>query len=224
MKELKIINFKSKPKNNFFAPEWDYYICENIVKNIDCKSLAKFLLSKEKQILKLKPTLNLKHNTYTDGFTGLGVNTTTARFRAFNVLNFKHKEISKLKKQIIETYNMFLKALNLNPPKQLYAQCWYNVMRKGDQIKPHIHGYSPDAYLGGHFCVQCDDTSTYYINPVNQINDPETYKSLNEEGKLTLFQNCIPHYTDKQNSNSERITIAFDLEYTDIQNNFVKLF
>ena len=48
---------------------------------------------------------------------------------------------------------------------------------------------------------------------MNQINDPETYKSKNEVGKITLFQNCIPHYTDIHQDEKERITIAFDLKY-----------
>mgnify|MGYP003153564127 CR=1 FL=1 len=59
--------------------------------------------------------------------------------------------------------------------------------------------------------MQVQDTSTWYINPVNQLNDPELYESKNEVGKITLFQTCLPHYTDKQVSNTPRITIAFDL-------------
>ena len=211
---MNILNFTNGKPNHFFNPKFSYYICEDDLK-IDTVYLSKFLISKEKYILN-------KYSFYGDGETGLSKNSVTTRFAYYNLLDFK--ETSFLKKYIRDTHDKFLKNLNQKVDQNYYIQCWYNVMRKGDQIKPHIHGYSPDAYLGGHFCVQCDDTSTYYINPVNQINDPETYKSLNEEGKLTLFQNCIPHYTDKQNSNSERITIAFDLEYTDIQNNFVKLF
>ena len=30
-----IINFRSKPKNNPFAPEWNNYMVETIVKDID---------------------------------------------------------------------------------------------------------------------------------------------------------------------------------------------
>ena len=26
---MKIINFKSEPKQSFFAPEWSYYMCED---------------------------------------------------------------------------------------------------------------------------------------------------------------------------------------------------
>jgi hypothetical protein len=224
MQELKIINFKSEPKNNFFAPEWNYFMCETIFKNIDCKSLAKFLLKKEKEIIKLKPTMRQDALKYTDGYTGLGENSTTARFQEYNVFNFKNKEISKLKKKIIQMHNVFLKTLNLPIPNNLYVQCWYNVMEKGQKINPHIHGFNSDTYLGGHFCVQTKDTSTYYINPVNQINEPETYQSQNKTGKLTLFQNCIPHYTDENKSNLKRITIAFDLGLVNSIKNSYKLF
>ena len=59
--------------------------------------------------------------------------------------------------------------------------------------------------------MDCKNTSTYYINPINQLNEPEVYKSKNEPGKLTLFQNFIPHYTDKHRGETKRVTIAFDL-------------
>jgi hypothetical protein len=87
-----------------------------------------------------------------------------------------------------------------------------------------LHGVQPTSYLGGHFCVKVKDTSTYYINPVNQINEPETYRSKNEIGKLTLFQNCIPHYTDENKNDLKRITIAFDLFTVKTKDNLYKLF
>jgi len=95
-------------------------------------------------------------------------------------------------------------------------------MRKGDKIKPHLHCTTPESYLGGHICVQTEGTSTHYINPINQINDPEIYTSKNEIGKITLFQSNIPHYTDKV-SKGERITIAFDLFLEKKGNNNIRL-
>ena len=38
-----------------------------------------------------------------------------------------------------------------------------------------------------------------------------TYESKNDVGKVSIFPNNIPHYTDIQKSDKERITIAFDL-------------
>ena len=216
----KIINIKSSKKNNFFAPEWNYYIVEDIIKNIKFDLLSKFLLKKEKEILKIK---NNSNKIIKDGYTGLGENSVTSRHLLFNIFNFNNTEINKIKKHIIEIHNKFLNYLKIEIPKNLWIQCWFNVMRKGESIKAHIHGTSPDTYLGGHICVQVEKTSTNYINPVNQINDPEIYYSKNEIGKITLFQNCIPHFTDMHNSNKERITIAFDLSVINKNNNFIKL-
>jgi hypothetical protein len=197
-----ILNFKSKPKNNLFAPEWNNFMVETILSNINIKQLSSFLKKKEKEILKLKKT--------SDGFTGLK-NHTTNRHGSYNLFNFKNKEINKLKQEIIKLHNNFLEKLNIKPVQSLYIKGWYNIMRKNEHIKPHAHSWDPDTYLGGHFCTSCTNTSTYYINTINQLNKPDIYKSKNIPGKLTLFQNFIPHYTDKHKGEDERITIAFDL-------------
>lgn len=205
-----VINFKSGPKETFFAPEWNYYLFEKKINQINFNNLANFILSKEKEILKL-PVKKDGNNKFTDGYTGLGEKSTTARFDKYNVLNWNNKDIKKIKNEILIFHKDILNYFKQPLPNELYINCWTNIMRKGEKIKPHIHSIDPTTYLGGHICVQCDDTSTYYLNPINQINDPLTYKSTNEVGKITLFQNNIPHYTDMHYSDKERVTIAFDL-------------
>ena len=219
--DIKIINFKSAQKNNFFAPEWNYYIFESKIHKINFNNLSKCLLKKEKEILKLPPTF--KVGKITDGYTGLGKNSTTMRFNRYNVFNWKNKNISLLKKNIINFHNNIINYFKLPPVNELYIQCWVNIMRKGEKIQPHIHGVRPDTYLGGHICIQCNNTSTNYINPINQINEPEIYSSKNEIGKITLFQNNIPHFTDIQNTNNERITLAFDLSLVKLDDNYVRI-
>ena len=211
----KIINFKSEPKKNPFAPEWNYYLMEHQINDVDFKVISKFLQKKKKDVLNLP--------AYSDGYTGLGNNSTTARHKYFNVLSFKNKEIKKLKNKIVQLHDEFLKILNLPNYTPLYAGAWYNIMKKGERINAHIHDVGPTTYLGGHITVQCSNTATYYINPVNQINEPEVYKSVNKNGKITLFQNCIPHYTDAHGDEAPRITIAFDMYTHKKQDNYIKL-
>jgi hypothetical protein len=205
---------KSPPPLTPFAPNYEYVIGETFLEDIDTKKIAKFILSKEKEIIK-KYKISDKSKATVDAYTGLGSNSITSRYEYFNLFNFSdaEPELLKLKYKIKKTYNTFLTELKLANwmLKPVYIQCWANVLRKGQQIKPHIHSVDPNCYLGGHFCVQAKDTSTYYINPTNQINTPEALKSPNIPGKLTLFQNSVPHYTDKYEGDSERITIAFDL-------------
>ena len=107
--------------------------------------------------------------------------------------------------------------------KPVYINGWANVMRKGEQIKTHIHNVDETCYLGGHICVACDQSSTFYINPVNTINDPEIFEIENKVGQITLFSNCIPHYTSKHGGDSERITMAFDMNIAKIGNSNVLL-
>jgi|DEB0MinimDraft_4_1074332.scaffolds.fasta_scaffold74474_2 hypothetical protein len=219
--KLEIINFKSKPKNNFFAPEWNYYLFESKIDKIDFNNLSNFLLNKKEEILNLPYTF--KNNKITDGYTGLGKNSTTIRFNRYNVFNWKNENILLLKETIINFHNKIIDYFKLPSVNKLYIQSWVNIMKKGEKIQPHIHGVTPDTYLGGHVCIQCDNTSTYYINPINQINEPEIFSSKNEIGKITLFQNNIPHFTDLHNSDDERITIAFDLSLKKLYKNYIRI-
>lgn len=216
MLNTQFISFKSEKANNPFAPEWEYVITEQTIEKINYKNLSKFLLKIEKEIIK-------KFKSSHDGYTGLGNKSVTSRYKYYNLFNYKNEEIIKLKKYIIEAHNNLLINYKLLLPNNLWAQCWFNVLRKGEQIKPHIHGTDPNCYLSGHFMVKCQETNTIFINPQNQINEPSIYKSNNKEGKMTLFQSCIPHYTDKQIDKEERISIAFDLSLKEINSNYIKI-
>ena len=202
--EVEITKMKSDPKRTFFAPEYDYTIFEMVNKEVNFEELAKFILSKEKEIVSLPVT--------GDAYTGMREDSTTTRFDKYNVFKWKDKNIEMLKHFICNFHDDIVgKYFKQELPKELYILCWAIIMRKGDQIKPHLHNIGPTCKLGGDICVQCDDTSTYYINPINQINDPMTFESKNRVGKISIFPNIIPHYTDIQKSDKERITIAFDL-------------
>jgi hypothetical protein len=202
----RIINFKSLPKNNFFAPEWNYYIYEDMLANIDLKKISNLILKKESEILKNTKDAN------NDGFTGLEKNSLTSKFTKYNLLEWQNEEIFKIKKAIVETHNNFTKLFNLYKPDQkIWAQCWANVLRKGEKIDTHSHSTHQDTYLGGLICIQVSNTNTNYTNIYSQLKDPEIYCSKNINGKITLFQNFIPHYSTPHEENTERITIAFDL-------------
>tara|TARA_R110000803_G_scaffold210254_1_gene281590 strand:- start:72 stop:728 length:657 start_codon:yes stop_codon:yes gene_type:complete len=217
---MKIINFKSEPKKSPFAPEWDYFLAEQKIENVDFKKLFLFLKEKEKSILKIKIDKRKKN---VDGYTGLGDNSTTSRYGQYNVFNWKNKELIKLKQSIIKLHNNYLNYLSIKPSKNVFISCWFNVIKKNQRINTHLHGVNPDSYLSGNICVSTEGTSTYYINPVNVINDPVVYKSKNEEGKITLFPSKIPHYTDVYLGRKDRLTIAFDLFLVSNRNKVVKL-
>ena len=197
---------KSGFKKTPFAIDYTFYVFENIINDVDFSAVSKIIKSKEKKIIRSSPKSN------GDGNTGLGDNSLTSRFGYFNVLKWQEPDIQKIKDHIIDNVSKFYNRILQEKPTDLKIQCWANVMRKGQQIKPHVHDTSNNCLLGGHICVDVDNTSTHYINPFKYFSgiNQETYSSKNEVGKITLFSDNIPHYTDKVIS-KDRVTIAFDI-------------
>ena len=208
---------KSGFKKTPFAIDYTFYVFENIINDVDFSAVSKIIKSKEKKIIRSSP------KSSGDGNTGLGNNSLTSRFGYFNVLKWQEPDIQKIKDHIVDNVSKFYSRILQEKPADLKIQCWANVMRKGQQIKTHLHNVDQTCYLGGHVCVACENSSTFYINPVNTINDPETFEIENKVGQITLFSNCIPHYTSKHEGNSERITMAFDLNVIDKGGNSVLL-
>ena len=197
---------KSGFKKTPFAIDYTFYVFENIINDVNFSAVSKIIKSKEKKIIRSSP------KSSGDGNTGLGDNSLTSRFGYFNVLKWQEPDIQKIKDHIVDNVSKFYNRILQEKPKDLKIQCWANVMRKGQQIKPHVHDTSNNCLLGGHICVDVDNTSTHYINPFKYFSgiNQETYSSKNEVGKITLFSDNIPHYTDKVIS-KDRVTIAFDI-------------
>ena len=122
---ITLFQFLSQKKQTPFAPEWNYILGETVAEDIDFKKIAKFMLSKEKEILKLQTNKKIS-----DGYTGLGENSTTAKFSEYNIFTWDNNEVQKLKEKIKELHYEFLDLIKIDLPKDLYIQCWVNIMRK----------------------------------------------------------------------------------------------
>ena len=219
---MKFYRFISKPPVSPYAPQWDFRVGTSLCEDIDTNSLSEFLLSKEKEVKKL-PTSVDRSGAETDGYTGLGSNSTTAKFQHYNILTWSHPEITKLRSNIAKKLLQYNSECGVKTPNVIYIICWYNVLRFGQKIKPHHHSLTPDCYLSGHFNVQVNDTSTRYMLPVNQLNDPAVIDIKNIPGELTLFPSHIFHYTTPHYSFKPRITIAFDLNLYKLHDNSLPL-
>ena len=219
---MKFKRFVSEHPVSPYAPQWDFRVGNSMCENIDTNSLSKFLLSKEKEVKKL-PTAISNDGRDSDGYTGLGSKSTTAKFQSYNILKWDHPEIKKLRSNIARSIIEFNNECGNKTPNQLWVQCWYNVLRFGQKIRPHHHSVNPNCYLSGHFNVQVNNTSTVYMSPINQINDPELIDIKNIPGELTVFPSYIFHYTTTHYSFKSRVTIAFDVNLQKYSENEIQL-
>ena len=219
---MRVEFYKSHPSQTPYAPSWDFSLGHSAVP-LDCYALAKTCLEKEKEIKKLPESKIPGTQTLTDGYTGLGKNSTTARFSQYNVLEWDTRETNILKKYVKIRVKEYNEQLGNETPQDLWVRCWVNVLRWGQKINPHLHSVTPNCYLSAHFNVQVHSTSTCYINPVNQINDPEIIEEKNKRGVLTLFPSYIPHYTTRHYSFEPRITLAMDIGLKYLTNRAVRI-
>ena len=218
---MKCRRFFSAPPVSPYAPQWDFRVGTSICEDIDTNSLSELLLLKEKEVKKLPTTVI--DGAESDGYTGLGSKSTTAKFQSYNILTWDHPEIKKLKSNIAKSVLDYNNECGNKTPDVLWIQCWYNVLRFSQKIRPHHHSISPDCYLSGHFNVQVNNTSTVYMSPINQLNDPEVINIKNKVGDMTLFPSYIFHRTTPHYSFKPRITIAFDLNLYKLHDNFLPL-
>lgn len=212
---MKLINFKSEQPLTEFAPSWNWIVAEDSLSNsVDFNKIKNIILENESEIISKNKHLydeyNEKYNVKFDGGTGLGSNSLTSRSPFFNFLTWDYEEIKTLKQDLRIKYKQFLDQLHVYDRK-VWIQSWANVMRNNEKIEKHIHSSHPLTWLGGHITVSCNETSTFYLNPMETQEGNQIYESKNEVGKLTLFQNNLPHYTNTHYGNEERISIAFDI-------------
>ena len=220
MNEINYVHFVNEKLRSPFAPTWDYFIAEKLLSNIQCTRLKNYLLSKQQEVFAIKNNLD-------DCGTGLGNETTTARSGSYNIFTWDQPDINILKKEIASMCNSYHMRVTGKKILKFGLAGWMNIMKKGDRIELHNHGFCNDSYLSGNFTVSSDDTKTVYNNPFSQytkenvlvkmvedgVDDPSYYSSKNIDGKLTLFPSYIPHFTTEYKSDNYRITLAFDLRY-----------
>ncbi len=218
---MRIHHSYSDPPKTPYCPSWDYSIGFKTLP-INVEKLSKTCLEKERGIKKLPNQYHMGKEV--DGYTGLGKNSTTSRFGIMpNILGWNTPETNLLKKNVKSSIIEYNKQLGNPTPQYLWVRCWVNIMRFGEKIQPHMHSVQNSCYLSAHFTVQCNDTSTCYINPINTLNEPEIYEEKNKAGSFSIFPSYIPHYTTRHYSFKPRITIAMDIVAENWENNWILL-
>lgn len=191
-----VILFENDEPKTIFAPIYKWHMYEGEVKVGDIRDT---ILSKEKEVIN-------SHEYESDWNTGLGKDSMTSRSSSYNLL--KWEEADHIRDIIRNSHDNLITTIDPNMwEDKIYVQCWANVLRKGQKIKPHQHWNSKYTYLGGHICLDDYETQTYYINPYTK----KTFDTKNLKGKVYLFPNWLGHYTDTYEGDDVRVTIAFDI-------------
>ena len=139
----------------------------------------------------------------------------TGKLWSYNFLDFDYPEIKDFKKFIKDSYEEYARSWGYEPDNPVYIQCWANVIRNnGRRISPHnhasAHSDAPHEYsnVSGNICIQAENTNTYYENPFLKYN---AIAIENVAGEMVMFPSHLIHWTDINESENPRISIAFDI-------------
>jgi hypothetical protein len=201
-----LYEFGIKKPNNPFVPDNRFVILSGPCFTIqECFEIKDYLLQKETELLK-------KHTNHMEGVgdakTGLGNNSITSRFPYFSVFDFEHPFVEKIKQAILEYMQDICDITKTDWHSHLFSQSWFNVMRTGQKIDFHSHGFHENTLYGFHITIATENTSTIYHNP---FDTNQAIEVSNDIGAITLFPNFIAHETTRYNGNDVRISIAGDI-------------
>lgn len=206
---------------SIFVPEIDiqFYVAKMDPNHI--VPLAEIVKKSERYILD-ELTIPNKRQTDPEWLTG--------RLHQYNFLTFDYDSVRYLKNFIKEEYIKYMNLLG-HEPGETYIQCWCNIMRPGGR-KISVHNHSagnrpwldPEnrteenlrkekeiqsmSFLSGNISIQTNGTATFFQNP---FLNKEFYAIENFNGEMIFFPSHMNHTTDRQEINSERITISFDI-------------
>lgn len=120
----------------------------------------------------------------------------------------------------------FLKKFKIKKPFQLNnLYYWLNKNCTGSSNKPHSHGYN---YISGVYYLKTPENSGNLvfldINKLNNNNiqffDNENFFSeffiIPKENDLVLFFSETVHYVEPNNSNEDRISMAFNIKISEV--------
>ena len=200
----RMFELKSETPLSPYAPNYKFHLSRSIWdddKKIE--NIKKFLLKKEKDILKLP--------YYDDGRKGFRKDSVTSRGGRYNLFDFTDEcpELKDLWKFIQEHWYERIARENTDQYKTKII-CWFNILRQGEKMELHSHSRRFSAYLSGNFHLDNYHTSTTYRHLDN-------WTALdNVKGGLIMFPSQLLHEVNVYNDQYPRVSIAFDLHLTNL--------
>ena len=194
--------FKSSHPMTPYAPSYDYLLTQSVWDEPDKVDIIRnFLLSKEKEILKLDYNNNAG--------TGLDSSSVSTRHGNYNVFDFVDEcpELQDLLEFIKECYWNYIEQDNTQD-FALKINSWFNVLYKGQKMTYHNHNPRQSAYLSGNIHLDDYHTKTNYSYMIDRLSVD------NIKGGVVLFPSVVFHGTDVYNGEKPRVSIACELEVT----------
>jgi uncharacterized protein (TIGR02466 family) len=134
----------------------------------------------------------------------------------------EHPKYKALGDRVIELSKLYLDDLKFEYEEHYITGMWSNILKPGETHSPHTHS---NNLVSGVFYLQSNDNSPAitFIDPRPQTSvlQPQSTEHTKDNStmyfypakvnRMVLFPSWLQHYVPKNNSNDDRISIAFNV-------------
>jgi hypothetical protein len=176
--------WKSKKKNNYFAPDWDVSLW---IEDLDVNLISSFF-----------KIVTSKEELYENN-----------KWQHYNIFSWKDSEVTELKSCIKKCHHNFLTALNLDIFEEVWIRGWIFPQKKGQDLPIHNHAIHQNSYLSGNIILSDNKITTDFQIPYLYPNI-DCISIENKPGRITLFPSYLPHKVDIL-LDETRYSLGFDI-------------
>ena len=134
----------------------------------------------------------------------------------------EHPKYKALGDRVVELSKLYLDDLKFEYEEHYITGMWSNILKPGETHSPHTHS---NNLVSGVFYLQSNDNSPAitFIDPRPQTSvlQPQQTEYTKDNStmyfypakvnRMVLFPSWLQHYVPKNNSNDDRISIAFNV-------------
>lgn len=110
-------------------------------------------------------------------------------------------------------YSQYAYELRWALPDGIWIRGWYNIIKPGQSLPLHHHSIHENTFLSGNMLLTDSNVPTEYDIPLYSTYGG-TFKPPSTAGTVTLFPSWVEHKVETNESEHDRIALAWDL-YTE---------
>lgn len=134
------------------------------------------------------------------------------RWTDYNIFDWDDGVVNSLVERIYQSYVEYSTELcyDIVPKNKIWIRGWGVLIKPGEFLKHHSHSFHENTFLSGNISLTDIPTTTDYFFPYMGWYFGY-WKCKNVPGNMVLFPSWLEHRVDRNETNVNRFSIAFDL-------------
>jgi len=130
----------------------------------------------------------------------------------YNIFDWGDEVLNSLVEKIYQSYVEYSTELcyDIVPKNKIWIRGWGVLLKPGEFLKHHAHSFHENTFLSGNISLTDIATTTDYYFPYLGWYFGY-WQCKNVPGNMTIFPSWLEHRVDRNTTNVNRFSIAFDL-------------